>query len=134
MMEEINETPVVIKQRHGCVTAWLILMIVANSAVALVYLFASEFITKNLPGEVSNLMIIILAVIGVANVIFAILLFQWKKIGFWGTIVTSIATFGININIGLGIGQSLFGLIGLGILFAVLQIKEKEVSAWQNLE
>ncbi len=122
------------KQRHGCVTAWLILMIILNSLVAFLYLFFSDFFAENLPGTVSKSMLVVLAILGIANVVFAVLLFNWKKIGFWGFLVSAIATFIVNLKIGLGLGQSLFGLVGLGILYGILQIKKNNISTWQNLE
>ena len=133
-METNTENLNVTKQRHGCVTDWLILMIIANSATAILYLFASEMITKNLPGDVSTSMIILLGIIGIGNVIFSVLLLQWKKLGFWGFIITSIGALVINLTIGLGIGQSLFGLVGIGILYGILQIKKDNVTGWENLE
>ena len=133
-MEQINESTNVSKQRHGCVTAWLVLMIIANSLTAIIYLFASEMITDNLPGNVSTPMIILLGIIGIANIVFSVMLFQWKKLGFWGFIITSIGALIINLSIGLGIGQSLFGLGGIAILYGVLQIKKDSITAWENLE
>ena len=133
-METIDENSNASKQRHGCVTAWLVLMIIANSLTAILYLFASDIITKNLPGNVSTAMIILLGVIGIGNVIFSVLLFQWKKIGFWGFTITSVGALIINLSIGLGIGQSLFGLVGIAILYGVLQIKKENVTTWKNLE
>ena len=133
-METNTENSNVTKQRHGCLTAWLILMIIANSATAILYLFASEMITKNLLGEVSTPMIILLGIIGIGNVIFSVLILQWKKLGFWGFIITSIGAVIINSTIGLGIGQSLFGLIGIAIFYGILQIKKDNVTGWENLE
>ncbi len=37
------------KKRHCCLTAWLVFMIVANSAVALKYILGSEGIRQTLP-------------------------------------------------------------------------------------
>lgn len=74
-----NENSNVAKQRHGCVTAWLILMIICNSLIAIIYLFASDLFTNNLSGNVSTSMIILLGIIGIGNVVFSVLLFQWKK-------------------------------------------------------
>ncbi len=122
------------KQRHGCVTAWLILMIIANSLTALTYLLAREFISQSLPVEIPATMMIALAILGIGNVVFSIMLFNWKRTGFWGFVATSLLAFIINLVIGLGIGQSLFGLIGIGVLYAVLQFKKADVSAWENLE
>jgi hypothetical protein len=133
-MEELNTTTDELKQRHGCVTAWLILIIVINTITALIYLFAGDTIASKLPGEVSPFMLSLLGILGVANVVSAILLFKWKKYGFWGFVTTSVGTLIINLMIGIGIGQSLFGLIGIGVLYGVLQIKKGDISAWENLE
>jgi hypothetical protein len=122
------------KKRHGCVTAWLILMIVVNSATALFYLLAGEFISKNSPVEISSTMILLLGILGFANVFFAVLLLKWRKTGFWGFVATSIIALFINLGLGLGIGQSLSGLIGIAVLYGVLQIKVEEETAWNNLE
>lgn len=78
-------------------------------------------------------MIVLLGIIGIANVVFSVLLLQWKN-GFWGFIVTSIAALIINLYLGLGIGQSVFGMVGIAILYFVLQIKKNDVTAWDNLE
>ena len=120
--------------RHGCVTAYLIFMIIVNSILAIIYLFAGEIITDNLAGDVSAGIIIILGLVGIVNVICAVMLFQWKKWGFWGFIGTSIVALMINLSIGLGIGQSVAGLIGIAILYGILQIKKDNVSTWENLE
>ncbi|MGI9542679.1 MAG: hypothetical protein ACR2MX_05425 [Cyclobacteriaceae bacterium] len=123
------------KARHGCVTAWLIFMIVVNSIVAVMYLFNGSAMMAALPDvNISPSIIMVLGFVGILNVIFAIMLWKWKKLGFWGFIASSLVSFGINMNIGLGIAQSLFGLIGVGLLFAVLQIKQDQVSAWDNME
>lgn len=136
-MEPILDTPEnpnVEKQRHGCVTAWLIMMIILNSITAVIYLFASELITQRLPGAVSQTMVILLGVIGISNVVFAVMLLQWKRMAFWGFAATSVVTLMINVSNGISIGQSLLGLAGVAILYGVLQIKQNNVSAWDHLE
>ena len=89
-MEPISENPEILKQRHGCVTAWLIFMIVANSMTAVFYLFFSEVIIKTIPGGMTKSMIMVLGIIGVVNVLFSVLLLQWRKIAFWGFVFTSL--------------------------------------------
>lgn len=128
-----SENVIVQKQRHGCITAWLAFMIVINSLVAIMYLFAKGLIASNL-ATYSTTMIMLLGVVSVANVVFAVMLWQWKKIGFWGFVVSSIVALILNLIIGLGIGQSLFGLVGIAVLYGVLQIKKDNVSAWDYLE
>ncbi|NPA37348.1 MAG: hypothetical protein GXO47_10920 [Chlorobi bacterium] len=133
-MENFNENTNTTKQRHGCVTAWLILMIIVNSAIALLYLFAGDKVAQNFPGGIPKSILILLAVTGILNVVFAILLFKWKKIGFWGFLITGTITAIINFSLGLGVFQSLFGLTGIVILYGILQIKKDNVPAWENLE
>lgn len=132
--EDFNANSSNLKQRHGCVTAWLILMIVINSLTSIAYFFAGDMIARSLPNGATNTVILFLGVVGLANVIFACLLFNWMKLGFWGFLATTIIALSINIYIGLGIGQSLLGLIGIGILYGILQIKQNNVTAWNNLE
>lgn len=122
------------KQRHGCVTAWLIFMIIGNSISSLTYLFGGNLIAQSFSGGISSFMVALLFFLGLGNVLFAVMLLKWKKLGFWGFIFTSICAVIINLNLGLGIQQSLFGLMGIVILYAVLQIKKDDVAAWENLE
>lgn len=109
------------KKRHGCLTAWLILMIIANAATAFLYFTGGALVAAAVPSGNSAL-ILVLGVIGLANVAFAIALFMWKKWAFWGFCGCSVITMIINIILGLGIGQSVGGLLGAAILYGVLQI------------
>jgi hypothetical protein len=73
-----------VKKRHGCVTAWLVFMIIANSVGALINFFAGNFINRNSPIPISTGILILLAIFGIANVGFSILLLQRNRWGFWG--------------------------------------------------
>ncbi len=120
------------KSRHGCLTAWLVLMIIANSATALMYLLRSDVIRRafpDAPGWASPVLI----VLALFNLVCAIALFQWKKWGFWGFCASSIVALVVNLSIGLGIGPSLVGLIGVALLYGVLQIG-KENKGWPQLD
>jgi hypothetical protein len=120
------------KERHGCLTAWLVFLIIANAASALLYLVASDAIRQTLPiapGWVFPL----LAVVGIFNLVCAIALLRWKKWGFYGFVVSSIVALVINLSIGLGIVQSLAGLLGLAILYGLLHLG-KENKAWPQLD
>lgn len=122
------------KSRHGCLTAWLSLMLIGNALTALLYVFEGNVVMESFPGEISYTMVMLLTILGFANVACAFLMLKWKKIGFWGFLVTSFLTLIVNLNVGLSIGQALLGLIGIGILFGVLQIKQDGESGWENLE
>ena len=133
-MGNLNESTNEPKQRHGCVTAWLLMIIISNSLTAFIYLFGGNAFVKTLNGGVSTPMLILLTTFGIANVLFAVMLFRWRKWGFWGFLITSICTLGINLNIGLSVVQSILGLFGVVVLYGVLQIKEEDKTAWGNLE
>ncbi|MCK5707535.1 MAG: hypothetical protein KAI43_07755 [Candidatus Aureabacteria bacterium] len=120
------------KQRHGCLTALLVLMILANSATVLMYTLGADAIKKSLPG-LPSWALIVMSVFAVFNLVCAVALFKWKKWGFWGFIVSSIVALGVNISIGMGVGSSLFGLVGIAILYGVLHIG-KENKGWPLLD
>jgi hypothetical protein len=120
------------KKRHGCLTAWLVLMIVGNAAAALMYLLGSAMIRENLPGA-PGWAFPVLIVFALFNLVCAVALFQWKKWGFWGCCVSSVVVLVVNLSIGLGAGTVLFGLVGVLLLYGVLHIG-KEDKGWPQLE
>lgn len=119
------------KSRHGCLTAWLVLMIVMNSAVALFYLVAGDVVKQALPSAPKwTLPVLIIA--AAFNLVCAIALWRWKKWGFWGFVLSSIVGLIVNLSIGIG-AQSVVGLVGVAILYGVLQIGQ-ENKGWPQLE
>lgn len=120
------------KQRHGCLTAWLVVVIAGNAVVALVNLLERDVIRQQLPNA-PGWAFPVLAILGVVNIICAVALFQWKKWGFYGICATTTAGLLINLSIGVGIGPSLTGLIGIALLYGVLQIGGDR-KAWPQLE
>lgn len=135
MTEPIQYTPnqpPAQKHRHGCLTAYLVVMIVANSAFALVYLFGSEAVRRNTP-SMPQWVFPVLIVVGIFNLICAIALFRWKKWGFWGFAASAVVAFFVNLSIGIGPGFALFGLLGVAILFGVLHIGNED-KGWPQLD
>jgi hypothetical protein len=133
-MDILNDPQEGMKERHGCVTAWLIFMVVANSIVVIMYLFARGMIQNNLTAAIPSWVFIVLGLMGIANIIFAVALLKWKKWGFWGFAFTSIIAAAVNLQMGTSVLQTLLGLGGVAILYAILRIRKDEVSAWDNLE
>jgi hypothetical protein len=120
------------KQRHGCLTAYLVVMIVLNSMTALLYIFGTAFINRGLPNAPSWALPV-LAVGAILNVVFAVALFRWKKWGFFGFVAISILALCVNVTIGLNIFQIIVGLAGIAVLYGVLQIGN-EKKGWTQLE
>jgi hypothetical protein len=119
-------------ERHGCVTAWLIFMLIANSIITLIYLLRATRVMQ--PLKISIIPMIALIIVGILNVICSIMLLQWKKIGFYGFFITSIAAFIINISIGISPLRAIIGLAGFAILYGILQIKNNGFSTWSYLK
>jgi hypothetical protein len=111
------------KQRHGCLTAYLIFAIIVNSGVALYYVF--EGLAVFVIGA-------ILIIVGIFNIVCFIALFKWKKWGFWGFVASAIVALCLNLYIGFGL-ESFLGLIGIAVLYGVLQIG-KENKGWPQLD
>ena len=109
------------KQRHGCLTAWLVIMIVANAATALLYLVGSAAIRQRFAAAPAWAFPVLIAA-GVGNIICAIALFRWKKWGFFGALALAVVIFVINLIVGLSVIETVLGFIGVAILYGVLQI------------
>ncbi len=123
------------KERHGCVTAWLYFMIVTNALLGMAYVFASDMMAESMTGDVDNSStVMLLGLVSLVNFVLAIMLLKWMKWGFYGFMVTSVLAVMLNLALGLGVGSSLAGLIGIVILYGILQIKQKERSTWEQLE
>lgn len=115
------------RKQGGCLTAFLLFMFVANGMSALSYLMGSETIRKvvpNMPAWAPP----VLAVMSLANVAFAYGIWNYKKWGVYGIVVSSIVALVINLMSGIPITSSLFGLVGLAILFYLIR------PVWEDFE
>lgn len=121
------ETIIPQRKRHGCLTAYLILMLIANSATALFTTFA---VINNI--DMVHWALPIVAVCGFFNLACAIALLRWKKWGFWGFCISAMIIFIANLIIGVDAASALLGLVGIAVLFGVLQIG-KENKGWTQL-
>jgi len=134
-METIDKETNQPNQRHGCVTTWLMLMIVANTFIALFYLLiASGKIGMKFENEISDIMLILIVILVFLNVFFSVMLLNWRKWGFWGLCFNCFCSIILNLVIGIGLLQSISGFVGLVLLFGILQIKKDKTSTWTNLK
>lgn len=120
------------KSRHGCLTAYLIWLIVLSSASALAYLLGSDALRQAMPG-VPGWAYPVLTVLAPLHLVCVLALFRWREWGFWGFCVSSVIAMGVNLSAGLGIGFSVGGLIGIALLYGVLHIG-KENKGWPQLD
>ena len=119
-------------QRHGCLTAWLIFMLIANAATAIVTPLSIAGM-RQAGLQPSPVGIGVIVVCAIANIAFAVALFRWQRWGFYGFIATSAIALIANLSLGVGIGRSLFGLIGIVLLYWVLNMGGTN-KAWPHLK
>ena len=120
-----------LKQRNGCISFWLWLAIIANVAMTIFYAVSMFNINS---GEMA-LGFGLCSIFGVVNVLSAILLLRWNKIGFYMMVVSSIMAIIVNICVlkmdPIAMLSSLFAIV---IWWAILQMKKDGVSAWSQLQ
>jgi hypothetical protein len=133
-----NENTIVEKGRHVFVTTWLILMIIFNSISAFIGIVASTgdgSAQELLPlHRAPDVIFLILGICSLVNVAFVVLLLKKKIIGFWGCAISAIVATFINLNYNQNTGSALLGLVGIFLLYSILQIKKENVSAWKGLK
>jgi hypothetical protein len=108
------------KNRGGCLTAFLALMMIANPLVALVYIVGADFIRKGMPNA-PDWAFPVLAVMGFANFACAIGIFKWFKWGVFGAVGLAAITLVINFAIGVPPMNAILGLAGPGILIFLVR-------------
>jgi hypothetical protein len=117
------------KQRHGCLTTWLVLTIIVN-------LVSVPLLYWSLTTSGASTSAWLLLYIGFNSIVLvgcAIALFKWKKWGFYGIAIWSVIGFIVNLIIGYSFYQALFGLLAIAILYGVLQIGGDQ-KGWSQLE
>lgn len=115
----MNET----KERHGCVNAWLWIIIISNLCLCCYY--AIETVDGYWGYG-------LLSVLTLGNVLGAILLLRWNRYGFYLLIADAIISMIVNVSVmNIDFMSCISGILGLFIWYAFLQIKKNGVSAWK---
>ena len=119
-------------QRHGCLTAWLVFMFIGNTLVTVTAPFMVGLVGKsNLNVSYFNLVVIFLG--GISNLACVIALFRWYKWGFYGFVGMSVIGTINNLLMGISIGKCIFGFVGIGLLYLMLNIGDSN-KAWPQLK
>ena len=128
-MKEKNQ----LKKRHGFITFWLTLIIIGNSIMILINIFAPNLIVKSLHYP-SQLIMILYTLVAIINIVNAIMILKWKKWAFYSCIFTALVGALLNSYVGSTAFASLIGLISIPFLYGILQLTKDNISAWDNLE
>ena len=119
--------------RHGCLTAWLVLMIIGNSLGAVICAVQSYQTTSHHAIVFSRYfpLMLLAVVLNVAGLVCAVALLRWKKWGFYGYLILKVVDVGGGLLLGNTIAPA--GLIAVVILFGLLHVGGPN-KAWNNLE
>jgi hypothetical protein len=123
-----NEAP----KRHGCLTAYLVFMLIINTLTALSYFIMGDKLMAHYPSAPSGIQYVF-GFGGIVNVVIVLALFWWKKWAFYTFCVLAVVYFGINLYIGISPVGAILGLIGPLILYGVFQIGG-ERKGWKYLK
>lgn len=113
-------------------TAFLAVAIILNALASLINLLGDAIIRQHFP-DAPAWALPFLSVVGIVNIVCLIAVIQWKKWGFYGAVVMSVLAIVVNLAVGLNIVQALLGLVGIAILYGVLQIGGDK-KGWTQLE
>ena len=112
------------KERGALLTVWLLLMLVANIASVMFY-FVFEISTVGRQLFLPNVplwAIYSFTVLGLLNIVFTMMLFMWRKLGFFALCISAGTAFAVNLIVGVGV-FSIVGLVSIPILYLILRPK-----------
>jgi hypothetical protein len=116
-----------VEKWHGIVTFWAIFALAVNAITAIYNLVRYIDYFSYLPS------LIIVVICGFVNVLAIILLLKRKKVGFF--VLAGSALIVLICHLGMGTGsKAVFGVLAIGVWYAILQIKRDGVTAWNTLK
>lgn len=120
------------KNRHGCLTAWLVLTVAFSIIFIVLYLVgAGVSATPKAPPDWATPVLIILLVM---EIVCAAALFRWKKWGFWGFCAVNLIGLVVDARLGLNLAwPAIQVLLSIVILYGVLHIGGKD-KGWPQLD
>ena len=121
-----------LKQRHGCVTFWLWLVLLVNLGSVLMQV-VNLFDPEETVYPVWT--VVLLVLLASCNVVASLLLMRWRKLGFYLFVASALA----ELVVGLLLldyhpVESVTSLASIDIWWAVLQIRYDGRSAWSQME
>lgn len=120
-----------LKQRNGCITAWLWVAIILNIGTAI-------FNAVSMFGAHSTAMALgfgICSILGLINVLGAILIMRWNVTGFYLFLASSLICAIVNVFVlKMSAVTAISSVFAIVIWWAILQVKKDGVSAWSQLE
>lgn len=112
------------KERGALLTGWLFLMLVANIAsVMLYFVFGISTVARQLfLPNIPLWAIYTFIALGLLNILSTVLLFKWRKLGFFALCASAGTAFAANLIVGVGV-FSVVGLVSVPVLYLILRPK-----------
>ena len=130
----------VLKRRHGCLTAWLIFLIMVNSIGVLaiiVVMYAVSISDEEVQQVVLEYPIWVfpaMFIICIFDLGCLVALFRWKVWGFWGFLFSGVVALPVNLAAGAGPAMALWSSFSGPIFLAFVLNIGKSNKGWSQLE
>ena len=120
------------KKRHGCLTAWLVL-IIASSMVAITLYLAGDAVSLT-PRDAPQWAAPVLIALLILQIICVIALFKWKKWGVWGYCAVNATGLIVDVLLDLNmVWPTVTVLVSIASLYGVLHIGNDN-KGWPQLD
>jgi ribosomal protein L40E len=119
------------KSRHGCLTTWLIFIIIVNAGFAILNLLKRDMLWEEVAAP--TWVVIFSVAMAVLTVVCAIALFRWQMWGFILFLFLAIVTCVVDVAVARNILAGIMAFIPVLVLYGVLHIGRK-INGWDQLE
>jgi hypothetical protein len=111
------------RNRGGCLTAWLVLMILGATFAAISNFFLSDTMSGFSSGfkHGDQWVLIAWGVLALVQLVAAVALMLWKKWGFWAVVATAAGSLALQIYLGFPIYLYIYTFVGPLILFLLMK-------------
>ena len=116
-----------ISSRGPLLTIWLAILLISNLATAFILTFMSTGIASEFP-DIAPWIFQIYGLLALANFLFVIFLFMWKRWAFFAYCAAAVIGFVLNLYIGIAPSQAVLGILGPLVLYLIMK------SRWASFE
>jgi hypothetical protein len=109
------------RQRGGCLTAWLVLMILSGAFVSTMNFFITDIGSQYGSGGDGIWVFAVYGIAGLAMLVGAIVLMLWKRWGFWAICAAAVVNLGLQIYQGYPYYMWIWAILSPLILFLLLR-------------
>jgi len=120
------------KKRHGCLTTYLIFIIVINTIDVIYYASQNGSINHILWVPESTIFVYIIFCL--FTIACATALLNLKKWGFWGFCIIEIIGLVVNVSLSVNVALSIWSLTSIAMLYLVLNIGDEDNKGWPQLD